>query len=81
MNTAVTLTAIFLYAIEFDALYYVLGNIGVVELEAGGEIDMVALFLSVVNSCVNRFIYLFLITLFRFMVVKTFSCFAKNNYN
>ena len=78
-KTAVTLTAIFLFAIGFSAWHYVLGNTGIVEFEAGGETDMVALFLTVVNSCVNPFIYLFLITPFRFMVFKTFSCCAKYN--
>ena len=77
-KTAVTLTAICLFAIGFSAWHYVLGNTGVIEFEAGGYIDMVALFLTVVNSCVNPFIYLFLITPFRFMVFKTFSCCAKN---
>ena len=36
-KTAVTLTAICLFAIGFDAWYYVLGNTGVVEFEAGGD--------------------------------------------
>ena len=38
-KTAVRLTAICLFAIGFDAWYYVLGNTGVVEFEAGGDID------------------------------------------
>ena len=75
MKTAVTLTAICLFAIGFDAWYYVLGNTGVVEFEAGGDTDMVARFLSVVNS----FIYLFLITPFRFLVFQTFSCCPKSD--
>ena len=74
-KTAVTLTAICLFAIGFDAWYYVLGNTGVVEFEAGGDTDMVAVFLSVGNY----FIYLFLITPFRFMVFKTFSCCPKRD--
>ena len=72
-KTAVTLTAICLFAVGFGAWYYVLGNTGVVEFEAGSDIDMVAVSLSVVNSCVNPFIYLFFITPFRFMVFKMFS--------
>ena len=80
-KTAVTLTAICLFAIGFSAWYYVLGNTGVVEFEAGGDTYkiMVAVFLSVVNSCVNLFIYLFLIAPFRVMVFKTFSCCSKCN--
>ena len=78
-KTAVTLTTICLFAIGFDAWYYVLGNAGVVELKAGSDIDRVAVVLSVVNSCVNPFIYLFLITPFRFMVLKTFSCYTKSD--
>ena len=78
-KTAVTLTEICLFAIGFDAWYYVLGNTGVVQFEAGGEIYMVAVFLSVVNSCVNPFIYLFLTTPFLVMVFKTFSCCTKSD--
>ena len=74
-KTAVTLTAICLFAIVFDAWYYVLGNTGVVEFEAGGDTDMLALFLSVDNS----FMYLFLITPFCFMVFQTFSCCPKSD--
>ena len=36
-KTAVTLTAICLFAIGFDAWHYVLGNTGVVEFEACGD--------------------------------------------
>ena len=78
-KSAVTLTAIFLFAIGFSAWYYVLGNTGVVDFEVGSDIHMVAVFLSVVNSCVNPFIYLVLITPFRSMVFKTFSCCKKCN--
>ena len=80
-KTALTLTAICLFAIGFSAWYYVLGNTGVIEFEAGGDTDMVAVFLCVVNSCVNPFIYLLLITPFRVMVSKTFSCCTKSNGN
>ena len=78
-KTAVTLTAIFLFAIGFDAWYYVLGNTGVVDYEEESATAMVAVFFSVVNSCVNPFVYLFLITQFRFMVFKTFFCYTKSN--
>ena len=78
-KTAITLTVICLIAIGFDAWYYVLGHTGVFEFEAGGDIHMVAAFFAVVNSCVNPFIYLILIRLFRVMVVKTFSCCTENN--
>ena len=78
-KTAVTLTAIFIFAIGFDTWYYVLGNTGVVDFKVGSDIHMVAVFLSVVNSCVNPFIYLVLITPFRSMVFETFSCCKKSN--
>ena len=78
-KTAITLTVICLIANGFDAWYYVLGHTGVLEFEAGGDIHMVAAFFSVVNSCVNPFIYLILIRPFRFMIVKTFSCCTENN--
>ena len=78
-KTAVTLTAIFLFAIGFGAWYYVLGNTGVVEYEIGGYIDMVGAFLSVLNSCVNPFMYLCLMKAFRFSFLKTFSCCTKSN--
>ena len=78
-QAAITKTAIFLFAIGFDAWYHVLGNTGVVDYEEDSATVMVAVFLSVVNSCVNPFVYLFLITQFRFMVFKTFSCYTKSN--
>jgi len=78
-KTAVTVTVICLFAIGFDAWYYVLGYTGVVPFESGSDIDRAAAFLSVVNSCVNPFVYLFLITPFRVMVLKTFSCCTKSN--
>ena len=78
-KTAVTLTAICLFAIGFDAWYFVVGNTGVVQFEADGDIDKVAVFLPVANSCVNPFMYLFLITPFYFVAFKTSSCCTKRN--
>ena len=48
-KTAVTLTAICLFAIGFSAWYYVLGNTGVIEFEAGGYIDRLGQFSRNVN--------------------------------
>ena len=78
-KTAVTLTAIFLFAIGFGSWFYFLGNIGVVEYEAASYVHMGAVFLYVFNSCVNPFTYLCLLKAFRYSFLKTFSCCPKSN--
>ena len=70
-KTAITLTIIFIFSIGFGLWHYVLAYTGVITYEINKPIQQVGVFLSVVNSCVNPFIYASLMPAYR-KCLKTF---------
>ena len=49
----------------FDKWYYVLGNVGVFDYQLNTPIQKVGVFMTVLNSAINPFIYLLFMQAFR----------------
>lgn len=65
LKTAIVVTLFFTFALSFDKWYYVLGHLGVFKYLLNTPIQKVGVFMTVLNSTVNPFIYLLFMAAFR----------------
>ena len=68
---SITLTAIFLATIGFDAIYFCAGHVGVVYYELGTPTQLAGLLATVCNSLANPFVYAIFMPNFRRSLLKT----------
>ena len=71
-KTGVAVTAIFVLTVGYDAIYYVLGSIGVVVYVLNTPVQKIGMLLAAFNSVANPFVYVLLMPAFRDSLRKTF---------
>ena len=71
-KTGVAVTAIFVLTVGYDAIYYVLGSIGVVVYVLNTPVQKIGMLLAAFNSVANPFVYILLMPAFRDSLRKTF---------
>ena len=71
-KTGVAVTAIFVLTVGYDAIYYVLGSIGVVVYVLNSPVQKIGMLLAAFNSVANPFVYVLLMPAFRDSLCKTF---------
>ena len=71
-KTGVAVTAIFVVTIGYDAIYHMLGSIGVVVFVLNSPVQKIGILLAAFNSVANPFVYVLLMPAFRDSIGKTF---------
>lgn len=71
-KTAITVTTIFIFAIGYDMIYYMLGFNNVVEYINGSVLQKIGVLLASFNSVANPFVYGILMPSYRHSIKMTF---------
>ncbi len=71
---SIIVTTIFIISLGFDSWYYLLGKIGVTQYMFNSPLQKIGVFFSVVNSCVNPYIYAASMPVYRESIIQTFCC-------
>ena len=72
-KSAVVVTVIFIVTIGPDSWLYMLGSLGAAEYEYNSPLQKIMVFFTLLNSCANPIVYLFLLPAYRHDVLKLLS--------
>ena len=80
-KTAIVVTVIFIFSFGYDSLYYFFGSIGLLEYVLNAPVQKIGVWLAVLNSCANPFVYAALMPSYRKAVSNTFFQVCSANKN
>ena len=73
-RTGMAVAIVFIISLSWGCWYYILGKAEVVPFKINSPVQIVGVFLSTFNSCVNPFIYSASLPIFRKSLKRTLQC-------
>ena len=78
-KTAIAVTIVFMISTSFDLWYYLLGRTGIVLYIESSPVQKAGVFLSIINICVNPFVYIIMMPAYRRNVIRPLLCKFRND--
>nr|ANO39115.1 GCR160 [Schmidtea mediterranea] len=79
-KAAIIITIVFLVTIAYDAIYYMLGYFKVISYEFGTPIQLLGVFLTSFNSCINPVVLFIIVRNIRIRCYKLLGIIFRNNF-